>query len=38
MKESIKEYFKLMLEDDFDIESAKENLLEIIDEIVEELR
>lgn len=37
MKDMIREYFELMLEDDIDLEGAKENLLEIIEEIVEEL-
>ena len=33
MKDIIREYFKDMLEDGFDIESAKENLIEIVEEI-----
>lgn len=37
MKDMIREYFELMLEDDISLEGAKENLLEIIEEIVEEL-
>ena len=36
MKEMIRNYFKNMIEDGFDIESAKENLEEIIEEIVQE--
>lgn len=36
MKDSIKLYFETMLYEGFDLESAKENLIEIIEEISEE--
>ena len=37
MKDMLREYFNQMLDDDIDVEAAKENLLEIIDEIIEEM-
>ena len=36
MKDIIRQYFETMLEDGFDIESAKENLIEIVEEISQE--
>lgn len=36
MKDMIREYFRLMLEDNYDLESAKDNLLEIVEEIAQE--
>lgn len=36
MKDIIKNYFETMLEEDFDLESARENLIELIEEISEE--
>ena len=36
MKDIIRQYFETMLEDGFDIENAKENLIEIVEEISQE--
>jgi len=36
MKDMIREYFNNMLEDGYDIESAKDNLIELVEEIVQE--
>lgn len=36
MKDMIREYFNVMIEDGFDLESAKNNLYEIIEEIAQE--
>lgn len=36
MKDMIREYFTQMLEDDFDIESAKDNLMDLVVEIANE--
>lgn len=37
MKDAIREYFKQMLEEGFDIESAKDNLIDLVIEISYEL-
>ena len=36
MKDMIREYFEQMLEDGFDIDSAKDNLMDIVVEIATE--
>ena len=36
MKDIIREYFKIMLEQDIDLEAAEDNLLDIIEEIKQE--
>ena len=36
MKDIIRDYFEQMLEDDFDIESAKDNLMDLVVEIADE--
>lgn len=36
MKDTIREYFKIMVDDGFDIEAAKDNLIEIIEYIGKE--
>jgi len=36
MKEEIRNYFKEMLNDGFELDETKENLLEIVEEIAEE--
>ena len=36
LKDVIREYFKNMLEDDFNIESAKDNLIQVVEEIANE--
>ena len=38
MKDMIRKYFYQMLADNFDIESAKDNLIEIVEEIAEEVK
>ena len=38
MKESIREYFKNMLDDGFDLESATDNLMDLVAEIAGEFR
>ena len=37
MKDIIRNYFETMLEDGFDLESAKDNLLEVVEEISQEM-
>lgn len=36
MKDMIREYFSQMLEDNIDIEAAKDNLIELMEEIAQE--
>ncbi len=36
MDDMIRQYFDIMLEEDFDLEGAKENLLELVEEIAQE--
>lgn len=38
MKDMIREYFEQMLEDEIDIESAKDNLMDLVVEIADEFK